>query len=82
MTTNVRLAARITDGLFASERTATFDSADGETSAFVHVSHVTPDAQAVLVHVLEEDTQFALVHIPTQCGSTVVKVPRSDLTQL
>ncbi len=73
------ITVKIAAGLFPTERTVRFNTAEGEVSVFVSSTHVDEARTAMKVNVIDEDESFALVQVPSQSGLTVAKVPRSVL---
>lgn len=70
---------KITEGLFPSERTVCLATAEGDISVFVSSSQLDEAENALKVLLLDEDEKYALVQIPSQGGTTVVKVPKSEM---
>jgi hypothetical protein len=78
--TDAWISVQIRPGLFPSERTVQFRAADGEEIAvFVSLSQIDEGKQTLRVTLLDENKEFALVQVPSQGGTTVVKVPRRDI---
>lgn len=75
--TNRWMAAKVTDGLFPNERTVDFPTEDGDVSVFVSNDQV--EAGRLKVTVLEQDSNFALIQVPSQHGSTIAKIKRELL---
>jgi len=66
-------------GLFPSERIVSFDTVDGEVSVFVPSSQVDEKEHTLKVTLLDQDDEFALIHLASQDGTPVAKIKRSDL---
>jgi O-glycosyl hydrolase len=77
---NTRMPVTINPGLFPSERTIQFKNADGEEIAiFVSTGQVDEGENTVMVVVLEQNQQYALVQVPAQGGTTVAKVLKQGI---
>jgi len=79
----VRLSVTVSEGMFPSEKVVRFETEAGEVSFFVVASafdEVSGQAR-ILGTLLEEDERHALVEIPTQGGSIVVKIARSNVSE-
>jgi hypothetical protein len=77
---NTWMPVDITPGLFPSERTIRFKGADGEEiSVFVSTTQVDEAKRALKITVLDQDSEYALVQIPSQSGTRVAKVSRSEI---
>ncbi len=73
------LQVSISDGLFPSERTVEFPTAEGDVSIFVSSSCLDEATRALKVELLDQDDLYALVQVPSQSGTTVAKVKRTEL---
>jgi hypothetical protein len=85
---DVWMSVEIRPGLFPSERTVQFRSADGqEIAVFVSSRQLDEGQQALKVTLLDENKDFALIQVPSQSliqvpsqsGPTVAKVARREL---
>jgi hypothetical protein len=72
------LAVKVTEGLFPSERTVRFETEDGEVSVFVSQTQIRGDNR-LRVTLLDQDSNFALVQVPSQGGVTVAKVKQGAI---
>jgi hypothetical protein len=77
MTTNRWMTVKISEGLFPSERTVKFATADGEVSVFVSSNQI--EDSKLRVTILDQDSEFALVQVPSQSGTTIAKVSRREI---
>jgi hypothetical protein len=66
------ISVEVSDGLFPSERTVQFKTTDGEVEVFVPLKQI--DGNKLTVDLLDQDTKFSLVQVPSQGGMTVAKV--------
>jgi hypothetical protein len=73
------IPVKITDGLFPSERTVQLPTTDGEISVFVSSSQLDEAKKELKVVLLDQDEQYALIQLPSQCDTTVAKVDRGLL---
>ena len=77
---DVWMSVQIRPGLFPSERTVQFQTAEGEEIAvFVSSRQVDEDKHALKVTILDESQEFALIQVPSQSGTTVAKVLRREV---
>jgi hypothetical protein len=74
------MSATIKPGLFPTERTVKFQDADGdEIALFVSTASVNEGDNTVLVTILEQNQEHALVQVPAHGGSTVAKVSKEGI---
>jgi hypothetical protein len=74
------MTVQIAPGLFPSERVVKFHGSDGvEIAVFVSTTQVNEDKGALKVTVLDQNSEHALVQIPSQSGTRVAKISRRDV---
>jgi hypothetical protein len=77
-----QLQVRVQGGLFPSERTVFFKTADGEeVSAFVTAGQIDEARQLMNITVLDEDERYALIQVPSQGGMSTVKISKDIMSR-
>jgi hypothetical protein len=76
------IRVEINPGLFPSERVVRIASAEGDIALFVSTRQLDEEARLLRVLLLDQDDEYALVQLPSQGGSRVAKVTRSEVRSL
>ena len=73
------IAVEVSEGLFPNERIVQLNTVEGEISFFVSPGLLDENMSRLRVELLDEDSQFALVQVPSQGGIRVAKVVKQEL---